>query len=72
MFGREFELVDYRHCWSENRVVYVDDTGTSQSLPAHWTSAAAVDPVVFVSAGRSYFRVADLIELARLVRERAR
>lgn len=32
-----------------------------------WTSAVAVDPFVMISAGRSPFRVADLIELTKLV-----
>jgi len=45
----------------------VDETGKAQSLPARWTSAAAEDPAVVVSAGRSHFRVADLLELLKLV-----
>lgn len=69
--GREYELVEYRHFWSEDRVVYVDETGAPRSLPAHWTSAVAEDPAVVVSAGRSHFRVADLVELAKLVGGRA-
>ena len=54
--GREYDLIDYRHFWSEDRVVYVDETGEARSLPARWTSA------VVVSAGRSHFRVTDLLE----------
>ena len=49
-------------------MVYVDKAGKTQSLPARWTSAVAEDPVVVVSAGRSHFRVADLVELVKLVR----
>ena len=70
--GREYDLIDYRHFWSEDRVVYVDETGKAQSLPARWTSAAAEDPAVVVSAGHAHFRVADLLELATLVRGLAR
>ena len=66
--GREYDLIDYRHFWSEDRVVYVDETGEARSLPARWTSAVAEDPAVVVSAGRAHFRVADLLELAKLVR----
>jgi hypothetical protein len=66
--GREYDLVDYRHFWSEDRVVYVDETGAARSLPARWTSAVAEDPAVVVSAGRAHFRVDDLLELAKLVR----
>jgi hypothetical protein len=45
----------------------VDETGEARSLPARWTSAVAEDPAVVVSAGRSHFRLADLLELAKLV-----
>ena len=72
LWGREYDLIDYRHFWSEDRVVYVDETGEARSLPARWTSAVAEDPVVVVSAGRSHFRVADLLELAKLVGGAAR
>jgi hypothetical protein len=68
LFGREYELLQYRHFWSEDRVVYVDGTGPARSLPARWTSAVADDPAVVVAAGRSHFRVADLMELVKLVR----
>jgi hypothetical protein len=67
LFGREYDLIDYRHFWAEDRVVYVDETGVARSLPARWTSAVAEDPAVIVSAGRSHFRGADLVELAKLV-----
>ncbi|MCP4243197.1 MAG: hypothetical protein GY772_21795 [bacterium] len=68
LFGHEFELVDYRNCWAEDRVFYVDEADQVRSLPACWTSAVADDPFVVLSAERSHFRVSDLIELADLVR----
>jgi len=34
------------------------------SLPTSWTYVGAVDPWVALAAGRSLFRVADLLELA--------
>jgi hypothetical protein len=37
------------------------------SLPAEWTDAVAADPFVVVSAGRSPFHVAGLLELSDLV-----
>ena len=37
------------------------------SLPASWTSVAADDPFVAISAGRSPFRVVDLLSMAELV-----
>ncbi|MBI4704891.1 MAG: hypothetical protein HY744_27620 [Deltaproteobacteria bacterium] len=72
LVGREYDLIDCRHFWGEDRVVYVGETGEARSLPAPWTSAVAEDPAVVVSAGRSHFRVADLVELAKVVRGAAR
>ena len=46
---------------------YHDDAGKLRSLPSAWTSVSAVDPFVVLSAGRSPFRVSDLLELSRLM-----
>ncbi len=69
LFGREFTLVHYRQCWGEDRVFYLDEGEELRSIPARWTSAVADDPLVVISAGRSMYRVADLLELAKLTRE---
>ena len=37
------------------------------SISSHWTDLVVEDPFVVMSAGRSYFRVEDLLELARLI-----
>lgn len=60
-------LVTARHNWGADRVYYRDENGKLCSLPAAWTSAMAEDPVVSLGAGRSAFRVADLLELSRLL-----
>ncbi len=65
----EYELVVWRHNWSEDRVYFEDGGGRLRSVPVHWTDLAAEDPVVVVDAERSYFRVEDLLELARRLRE---
>ena len=65
--GREFELVAYRVNWGQPRVDFYDDKGVLRSLPAAWTSVGASDPFLEVSAGRSPFRLADLVELSRMV-----
>jgi hypothetical protein len=44
----------------------VDDR-TICSVPPQWTDIAAPDPEVLMGQGRALFRVADLVELARLV-----
>jgi hypothetical protein len=72
LFGHEFDLIEYRHCWFEDRVYFFSGAKQTRSLPARWTSAAADDPLVVFSAGRSPFRVADLIELVQLVEEKRR
>ena len=69
LFEREYELINYAHCWGDDRVFYAGESGQMTSLPARWTSAVADDPFVVVSAGRSHFRVAELLELARITRE---
>lgn len=69
LFGREFDLLTYRHNWGEDRVIFHDESGELTSMPAAWTNAVADDPFVVVSAGRSYFRVTDLCALVELLRE---
>jgi hypothetical protein len=60
-------LVTVRHNWGEDRVYYRDEDGRLVSVPASWTDVVPPDPVVAVSAGRSPFRVGDLLELVRMV-----
>ena len=50
--------------WSRDRVYFFGDDGTMQSLPTAWTDAAEPDVFVALSAGRSAFRVDDLLSLA--------
>ncbi len=58
----------YRHTWGEHRVYFHDGEGHLCSLPARWTSVVAPDPFVAVAAGRSYFRMEDLLALSALLR----
>lgn len=67
--GCTFGLVTCRRAWGEERVEYTDDRGELVSVPAAWTSVSAPDPVVVVAAGRSAFRVEDLVDLARFIEE---
>lgn len=60
-------MVSYRQNWGEDRVWFHDKNGRLQSVPAKWTDAAEVDPFVVVAAGRSLFRITDLLELAQLI-----
>lgn len=65
--GREHVFVAERSTWGEDRVFFIDEDGTQRSLPSRWTDVAALDPFVVVAAGRSAFRVADLLDVAALL-----
>ena len=65
--GREFVFVAVRQTWGEDRVFFFDDDGTQKSLPTGWTDVREPDPFVALAAGRSPFRVDDLLALAELV-----
>jgi len=40
-----------------------------RSLPASWTDVDGPDPFLVLSAGRSWFRTEDLLQLTLLVEE---
>ena len=67
LLGREFVFLAVRQTWSEDRVFVLDGDGRQCSFPVGWTDA--VEPDVFVSfaAGRSPFRVDDLLSLSPLI-----
>jgi hypothetical protein len=65
--GQEFELLEYRNNWGEDRAYFHDANGRLQSILANCTDAAGIDPFVEISAGRSWFRIEDLIRLADLL-----
>jgi hypothetical protein len=67
--GGEFDLVAWRHNWTEDRIYFQDDDGKLRSVPSQWTNLGSDDPVVVVGAGRAHFRAADLLELADLLKE---
>jgi len=59
--------VQYRHNWGEDRVYFHAGGAHLTSVPASWTSLSPMDPFVAVAAGRSAFRIEDLLELAKVV-----
>ena len=67
--GREFVFVAVRQTWGADRVSFFDDDGVQRSLPRAWTDAADVDPFIVLAAGRSAFRIEDLVALVDLVAE---
>jgi hypothetical protein len=70
--GAEHELVTRKQNWGEERVFYYDLDGKLKSLMANVTDVAAVDAFNRISAGRSAFRVDDLLELRLLIDKRNR
>ena len=66
-FGREFELIDYRKNWGEDRVCFHDEQGRVESILASYTDAGGEDPFVLIAEGKAHFRYEDLVELVRLV-----
>lgn len=65
--GQEFEFVSRRNNWGEDRVCFHDEHGELKSLPAAWTDVVEPDLFVTVAAGRSPFRVEDLLAVANLL-----
>ena len=65
--GREFDVIEILPVMGVGLIHYTADDGELGRIPQGFTSAAAVDPFVKVSAGRSAFRVSELLELAALL-----
>jgi hypothetical protein len=65
--GQEFGFAFRRSNWGEDRVFVFAADGGVRGFPAGWTDVAAADPFVAVAAGRSPFRVEDLLALAGLL-----
>jgi Family of unknown function (DUF5372) len=56
--------------WGEDRVFYYDSSGKLKSLLTNVTDVSSKDAFDRISAGRSAFRVDDLLELRHLFDKR--
>lgn len=65
--GRELACVGDRYNRYGRRLLLRIDEVAVCSVPPQWTDLAAPDPEIVLGQGRALFRVADLLELARLV-----
>lgn len=65
--GQSLQVVELLHNWSEDRVICRVADGGLASVPLQWTSLCAPDPAISLTGGRSPFRLADLLELRRLL-----
>jgi hypothetical protein len=54
------------HRYGRRILLEVDDDLVC-SVPRQWTDLVAPDPEIVIGGGRAFFRVGDLLELARLV-----
>jgi len=70
LFGAEYELVTRKLTWGEDRVFYYDPGGKLKSLLSNVTDVSSKDAFDHISAGRSAFRVDDLLELRGLFDKR--
>ena len=65
--GAEYELVTRKLTWGEDRVFYYEADGKLKSFMTNVTDVIDRDAFDRISAGRSAFRVDDLLELRRLL-----
>jgi hypothetical protein len=65
----EFQVDSIRRLAYEHRVLFFNPKGRRSSVPLDWTDIGPKDPFVVVSAGRSLFRVEDLLGLVGLIAE---
>ena len=70
--GRQFACVGERcNRYGKRLLLRVDDV-TVRSIPPQWTDLVPPDPEIAMGGNRALFRVADLLELAKLVEELGR
>ena len=65
--GRQFRLVEVTTMLGVGLIHYRADDGALRTIRQAWTSVAVEDPFIKVAAGRSAFRVSDLLALAALL-----
>ena len=65
--GKDFEFVEHKLNWGEDRVWLRGEDGELFSLPAGWTDAVAPDPFTVIAAGRCPFTTDDLLAVAGLI-----
>jgi Family of unknown function (DUF5372) len=65
--GQSFVCVGERINRYGKRLLLQVDDGTFCAVPPQWTDLIAPDPEVVMGERRALFRVADLVELERLV-----
>lgn len=67
-YGQEYEFIDRRLNWGEDRVVYFDEDGNVATILTSWTDVLELDKFVLQSNGRSNFRYEDLVEVSEILK----
>ncbi len=67
--GKTFKLIERRTTWGEDRVYFRDGKNEFRRIPTAWTSVSTRNVFETISAGRSHFRVEDLLQLVALIAE---
>jgi len=65
--GEHLEAATRKKTWGEDRVMYYDNQGQLRSMLTSWTSLHEQDSFMAASAGRSWFRIDDLLRLRALI-----
>jgi hypothetical protein len=64
--GQSFEAKGYVRSPHGQRVYFEDPRGRFVFVPETFTDLVPLEPFVALAAGRSYFRVRDLLDLVRI------
>ncbi|MGC2461426.1 MAG: DUF5372 family protein [Steroidobacteraceae bacterium] len=67
--GTRWVLRNQGQSWGEERAIYLDAQGRLRGMLLSWTSLGGRDAFAQTSAGRSWWRADDLLDLAALVSE---
>jgi len=67
LYKQEFHLITYRQNWESHRVYFYNHEKRLVSIPTRWTSVVPQDPFVKQAAGRSLFKVTDLLRLSHFI-----
>ena len=70
--GRQFLCIGERYNRYGTRLLLEVGAGVVCSVPPQWTDLVTPEPEMVIGQGRAFFRVADLVELARLVTQLGR
>jgi len=66
--GQQFACIGERYTRYGRRLLLHVDEVTVCAIPPQWTDLVAPDPEIVIGGQRALLRVADLLELARLVK----